>query len=178
GIVPLLLSIIPLVAIYPILLYIGCIIGAQAFQATPRNHAPAVIIALIPHFAAWGRGLVDGLAGTLGVSMESVDQGALLNNGVFYHGLQILGDGAILSGLILGAIVVFLIEHKMVTSSLFGLAGAVLAFFGFIHGPFIGLAVSPGIALGYLLMAVVIFLFRYLPVSDEADAKDLEESSV
>ena len=178
GIVPLLLSIIPLVAIYPILLYIGCIIGAQAFQATPRNHAPAVIIALIPHFAAWGRGLVDGLAGTLGVSMESVDQGALLNNGVFYHGLQILGDGAILSGLILGAIVVFLIEHKMVTSSLFGLAGAVLAFFGFIHGPFIGLAVSPGIALGYLLMAVVIFLFRYLPVSDEADAKNIEESSV
>ena len=49
SIVPLLLNIIPVVAIIPILLYIGAMIGAQAFQATPRSHAPAIIFALIPN---------------------------------------------------------------------------------------------------------------------------------
>ena len=38
----------------PILLYIGMLIGAQAFQTTPKAHAPAIILALTPHIAAWG----------------------------------------------------------------------------------------------------------------------------
>ena len=185
GVVPLLLSLISLVAIYPILLYIGCMIGAQAFQSTPRNHAPAIIVALIPHFAAWGKSMVDGLAGTLGVSMAKVDLQALLNNGVFYQGLQILGDGAILSGLVLGAIVVFLTDHKMILSSIYAFAGAFLAFFGFIHGPFIGFGVSPGIALGYLLMGLVILSFNYLPkrelpsgeLSQEEESESLQTDS-
>ena len=54
GIASVLLDLIPLVAILPILLYIGALIGAQAFQATPRAHAPAVVLALVPHFAGMG----------------------------------------------------------------------------------------------------------------------------
>ena len=42
GILALLMALIPVVAISPILLYIGMLIGAQAFQETPRSHAPAV----------------------------------------------------------------------------------------------------------------------------------------
>ncbi|HAJ71657.1 MAG TPA: regulator, partial [Methylophilaceae bacterium] len=40
GIIALMASVIPVVAISPILLYIGMLIGAQAFQETPKNHAP------------------------------------------------------------------------------------------------------------------------------------------
>ena len=40
GIISLLLDLIPVVAIVPILLYIGMLIGAQAFQTTPTSHAP------------------------------------------------------------------------------------------------------------------------------------------
>ena len=40
GIISLLLAIVPVVAISPILLYIGMLIGAQAFQSTPTAHAP------------------------------------------------------------------------------------------------------------------------------------------
>jgi len=53
GIVPVILALIPVVAILPILLYIGLLIGSQAFQETPRRHAPAVILALVPNVAAW-----------------------------------------------------------------------------------------------------------------------------
>ena len=53
GIISLLLAIVPVVAISPILLYIGMLIGAQAFQTTPKAHAPAIVLALTPHLAAW-----------------------------------------------------------------------------------------------------------------------------
>ena len=46
GIVALISSRIPVVAISPILLYIGMLIGAQAFQESPKSHAPAVVLAL------------------------------------------------------------------------------------------------------------------------------------
>ena len=44
GVISLLLAIIPVVAISPILLYIGMLIGAQAFQSTPKTHAPAIVL--------------------------------------------------------------------------------------------------------------------------------------
>ena len=55
GLTALLLAVIPLVAILPILLYIGLVIGAQAFQASPAKHAPAVVLALIPNIAEWAQ---------------------------------------------------------------------------------------------------------------------------
>ena len=59
GVISLLLAIIPVVAISPILLYIGMFIGAQAFQSTPKIHAPAIILGLTPHLA----GLVQDVDG-------------------------------------------------------------------------------------------------------------------
>ena len=48
----------PVVAISPILLYIGMLIGAQAFQTTPQSHAPA--IALCVDAASRGLGQEGG----------------------------------------------------------------------------------------------------------------------
>ena len=159
SIVSLLLDLIPVVAIIPILLYIGALIGAQAFQATPSNHAPAVIFAFVPHLAAWAKTLIDGALGAAGTNAGAVGMGKLAQNGVLYKGLEALGGGAIITGLIFGGIVVMLIDRKPNGAGVFCLIGAVLAFFGFIHGPAVGMAVSPMIALSYVLMAVICFGF-------------------
>jgi len=52
GLGPLLRDLIPIEAGAAIVMYIGIIITAQAFQTTPREHAPAVAIALFPALAA------------------------------------------------------------------------------------------------------------------------------
>ncbi len=72
GIISLLLAIVPIVAISPILLYIGMLIGAQAFQTTPAKHAPAIVLALTPHLAAWAKTLVDGSLTAAGTSAAQV----------------------------------------------------------------------------------------------------------
>ncbi len=45
------------------------------------------------------------------------------------HGLEVMGGGAILSGLVLGAIGVFIVEREFVKAAAFALAGAVLDLF-------------------------------------------------
>ena len=155
GLTALLLAVVPLVAILPILLYIGLVIGAQAFQASPQSHAPAVVLAIIPNVAAWGQLQVDSALNAAGTSAAQVGLGKLAGSGLVYHGMELLGGGAVLAGLVLGALAAFIIDRRLKEAGFWALAGAVLAFFGFIHGGQLGWAVSPQVALGYALFGAV-----------------------
>jgi peptide/nickel transport system ATP-binding protein len=97
----------------------------------------------------------------------------LASVGVLYHGLELMGGGAILTGLVLGAIGVFIIEKDFMRAAAFALAGAVLTYFGFMHGEAVGigggLGVTPSITLGYLMVAgVLIACDRFLRQSQYA----------
>jgi AGZA family xanthine/uracil permease-like MFS transporter len=155
GLTALLLAVVPLVAILPILLYIGLVIGAQAFQASPKEHAPAVVLAIIPNVAAWGQLQVDSALAAAGTSAGKIGAAALGNTGVVYHGMELLGGGAVLAGLVLGAMAAFIIDRQFKMAAMYAFAGAVLAFFGFIHGAQLGWAMSPMVALGYALFGAI-----------------------
>jgi AGZA family xanthine/uracil permease-like MFS transporter len=170
GVVSLLLAFVPVVAISPILLYIGMLIGAQAFQTTPKDHAPAIILGLVPHLAAWGKLQIDGALGAAGLQGTAlIDK--MAQNGVLYKGLEVLGGGAIITGLILAAIGVAIIDKTFKKASAFALAGAVLTYFGFMHGEAIGigkgLGVSPAVTLGYLMVAAVLYFADTLPKDEK-----------
>jgi len=153
GVVALMMAIIPSVALLPILLYIGMLIGAQAFQESPHKHAPAVVLAIVPNIAAWGTTQINNALGAAGTSVDKVGLDALANNGVLFHGLQILGSGATLCGIILGSIAVLIIEKKLDKAAYFALGGAILTFFGLIHSEAIGIMKTPAVAASYLIVA-------------------------
>ncbi len=163
GLLSVLLSAIPVVAIAPILLYIGMLIGAQAFQTSPQSHAPAIVLALLPHLAAWAKVLIDSTLAAAGTNAQAVGIAAMATNGVLYEGLALFGNGAILSGLVLGAIGVFVIERRFQSAAAFAFAGAVLTYFGFMHGPAVGigengLGVTPMAALSYAVVAAFLLV--------------------
>jgi len=60
GTVTVISKVVPVEAGIAIVLWIGIVITAQAFQTTPVRHAPAVAIGLFPAIAAWGATLVAG----------------------------------------------------------------------------------------------------------------------
>jgi len=157
GIVAAMMALIPVVAISPILLYIGMLIGAQAFQETPKSHAPAIILGLVPHLAAWGKLQIDNALAAAGTSAAAVGFDQLGQVGILYKGMAVIGGGAILGGLVLCAIAVFVIDRQFVKAALFALVGALLTFFGFMHGEAIGVAQSPLVAIGYLAIAGLLF---------------------
>jgi AGZA family xanthine/uracil permease-like MFS transporter len=172
GVIALLLALVPVVAILPILLYIGMLIGAQAFQTTPKSHAPAIVLALTPHLAAWAKTLMDGALGAAGTSAAAIGFDKLGNVGVLYRGLEVMGGGAILTGLVLAAVGVFVIERQLAQAAAFAAAGAVLTYFGFMHGEAVGIGggvgVTPSVALAYAVVAVLLFGFSRMSAPQPA----------
>src|SRR4051812_16478031 len=128
-------------------------------RASPpsRPSAASLLPAGTPDRPGGGR-VVLGAAGT---TAAAVGYDKMAGNGVLYQGLQVLGGGSILAGLVLGAIGVFVIDRKFMSAAAFALAGAVLTYFGFMHGEAIGignaLGVTPGVTLAYAAVAAFLF---------------------
>lgn len=184
GTISVMLALIPSVAILPILLYIGMLIGSQAFQETPKRHAPAIILALTPHLANWGVTLINGALAAAGTVVATLPQDQLAdlvakmkNEGVLYQGLRILGGGSILGGLILGALAVCIIDRTFKKGAGFALAGAILTFFGFMHGERIGFGQTSLVACSYLIVSAILFVCAKLVFVDAESKQPSSEPS-
>jgi AGZA family xanthine/uracil permease-like MFS transporter len=186
GVISLMVALIPVVAIAPILLYIGMLIGSQAFQESPKRHAPAIVLALVPSLAAWGKTQIDNAlsaaAGVQHVTEEMI--ASMAQSGVLYKGLAVVGGGSILSGVILGAIGVYIIDRRFLKAAAFAAAGAVLTFFGLMHGESIGVGESPAIAAAYMMVAAVLFGCHQLntapaaaPAGEHEEAEEEHDTS-
>jgi adenine/guanine/hypoxanthine permease len=155
------------------------VIGAQAFQTTPRAHAAGVILALVPNIANWAQGQIDNTLAAVGIfgvektvaagDKTHVALSALVANGVIYDGLVRAGGGAVLAGLILGAIAVFIIDREFKKAAIYCFSGAVIAFLGFINAPALAYNGSSwdfsqtwDVALAYVIAGVVCLLFVYV----------------
>jgi AGZA family xanthine/uracil permease-like MFS transporter len=161
GILSTVTALVPVIAILPILLYIGMLIGSQAFQESPHRHAPAIVLALVPQIAAWGKNQIDNALGAAGTDAAKVGLEALAGNNVLYHGMSILGGGATLVGIILGSITVFIIDRQFVRAAAFAGVGAVLTFFGLMHSEAIGIGMTPGVALSYALVGLLLYALAW-----------------
>ncbi|HYQ27074.1 MAG TPA: hypothetical protein VER04_07640 [Polyangiaceae bacterium] len=157
GVISVMVALIPVVAISPILLYIGMLIGSQAFQESPKSHAPAIVLAITPHLAAWGKILIDNSLGAAGTNAAAVGFDKLSQMGVLYKGLTVMGGGSILGGLMLGAIAAFIIDRAFTKAAAFATVSAALSFFGFMHGEAIGINQAPLMTIAYLGAAGLLF---------------------
>ncbi len=175
GLFGLLGALLPNPAIVPILLYIGLLIGAQAFQAVPKRHAVAVVIAIIPNVASWAQGQIDDALSAAGTTAAKVGYDNIANAGAIYKGTMLLGGGAVLAGLLLGAITAFLIDRKFFWAAGYSAGGAILGFIGLVHGSRVGWDIGPQIALGYLFAAAILAAFGLLNRGKAADLASDEE---
>ncbi len=166
GLIALLLAVVPLVTILPILLYIGLVIGAQAFNVSARRYAPAIVLAMIPSLAQWATGLIDNALAAAGTSAQKVGLSALADGGVVYNGLKLLGQGAVLVGIVLGAITCFVIDRRMYAAAITAVIGAALSFVGLINAYEVGWNASPGVSLGYVFLALILAGFGWLSRRD------------
>ncbi|MCY4378214.1 MAG: NCS2 family permease, partial [Candidatus Dadabacteria bacterium] len=141
GLGSLVAALVPIEAAGVILIWIGLVMTSQAFQTTPRSHAPAVALGLIPALAAWGTVVVSQTVSAVGAAISdgSVATRAFENlNAFVFSGLQLpglvaLSQGFMLSSVVWAATAVCLVERRLTQAAAWMGAGAVMAFFGFIH---------------------------------------------
>jgi len=185
GLFPLLGAVLPVPAIVPVLLYIGLVIGAQAFRVVPKAHYAAIVLAIVPNAAAWATGLINDTLSAAGTSASELGFEKLAGAGVVYEGLLVLGSGAVLAGMILGAIAAFMIDRRFVWAAAYAFFGAALAAIGLIHGEKVQFFADLEVALGYALLGVTCLAFAALRVpertvdpADPVDAEDFAERAV
>lgn len=161
GLISLLLTVIPIVAVVPILIYIGLQIGAQAFQHIELKYAPAVIIAIIPWLANWGQNIVDTALTSANTSAEEIGFSTIANAGLEYSGLISLGTGAIIIGMLWASILVYIIDQKFKNASIVCFIGAALSFFGVIHEATVGWAAGIETSFSYVVIALILLAINY-----------------
>ena len=137
GLGPLLSALIPIEAGAAIVMYIGIIITAQAFQSTPREHAPAVALAMFPALAAL---LVITVSNFLDAAGSAVTLSDLVADPppaiASLPGLLALtgaNSGWILVTLMLTAIGVALIDRKYAAAAIWAGVAAALTLIGAMH---------------------------------------------
>ncbi len=159
GTIQSVLALIPLEAGIGILLYIGIIIVAQAFQETPKEHAPAVALGIVPALAGWGLLMVETGLRAAGKSLFQVGLGPFGRESLAIHGMIALERGFIFSSMILAAIGVALIERQLARAGVWSAAAALLSALGVIHAYDLG---AGGITSRFGWMAAPEFFVSYL----------------
>jgi AGZA family xanthine/uracil permease-like MFS transporter len=138
GYIPFLAMILPIACLAPILIFVAFDIVSQAYQETPRAHYAAVSFAMLPSVAQLILIVLDKasplftstvlephrVAEALKIPLTFAE-----NFGVFI----VLAHGFILTGMLWGAALAFLIDRRSGAASLTLLVAAGLSFFGLIH---------------------------------------------
>lgn len=130
---------VPIEAAMGILVWIAIIITTQAFTATPREHAPAVVLGLLPGLAAWGWMLAEmtaqGLraAGQTAAGLPAIVAGLESTTLPYVRGLLALKSGFLFSATFLSAIGVFLAEQRFGRAALWAVGAAGFSLAGLMH---------------------------------------------
>jgi len=160
---------IPIDAGMAIVLWIGIVISAQAFQATPREHAPAVVLGLLPGIGAWGALMAKsglraaGLGGQAGPFSEGL-VAEFAKSDVWIHGAFSLEQGFLFTAMLLAAATVGVIERKWTAAAAWCVLGALLSAAGLMHSyqwtagdTVLKLAPAWPFVAGYTVMALMFF---------------------
>lgn len=167
GGITLVLRVIPIEATLGILLWIGIMITAQAFQEVPKRHALAVALGLVPPLAAWALQLVETSLRKAGKTL--FEAAPAFGNDLSIHGMIALNQGFLLSSMILSAILVFVIEREFLRAAGWTAAAAVFSTTGLIHAYELtpsgvhnkfGVVAAPEFAIMYGLSAALLVLLH------------------
>ncbi len=182
GAVAVVKLLIPIEAGMAIVLWIGIVMVAQAFSATPKAHAPAVAVGILPGIAAWGAlllkiGLRTGGVGDPQHPFTPALIDSLARSDIAAHGAFALEQGALLTSMLWAALTVEIIERHFLRAALWACSGAVLSFVGLIHSyaftvadtvQRLAVGIGHPFVTGYGLLALVCLLATRLPEDSKA----------
>ena len=166
GAVGQVLRFVPLEVSLGILLWIGVVITAQAFQASPKPHALAVAVGLIPSLASWLQVQIETTLRVAGTDLQSTWQKFAPN--IHITGVISLSQGFLLTSILYAAITAFVIDHKFKRASAWLVAAAFFSATGLIHAykltaagvenHFAWFTAAPDFAVAYLAAAGIVLV--------------------
>ncbi|GAA0375624.1 NCS2 family permease [Bacillus horti] len=147
GVIAALSAIIPAAVVAPILVFVGISMVSTTFQTNETKYYPAVVMAMLPYLSNYIMTRFNNNAGEVVQGIST--------------GIVPLGHGAMFTGIIFGAITVYIIDRQFNKAGVFSLVGALLSFIGLIHAPALSLGAANDFAIGYVIMAIFFFYYSW-----------------
>ncbi|MEM8867819.1 MAG: NCS2 family permease [Verrucomicrobiota bacterium] len=180
GLLSLVVYLIPVEAGMAILIWIGLMMCAQAFDVVPKRHYPAVAIGLLPGLAAF-TALVSkqalratGFGGPDNPFPSTLVADFVERTNFFADGMYALEAGYVYSSIVLAASTVCIIERKLKLAAIWYLVGAALSACGMMHAYVVTPAdviseIRPALkwVLGYSAMALIVYLIPFVSKKTE-----------
>jgi AGZA family xanthine/uracil permease-like MFS transporter len=172
---------VPIDAGMAIVLWIGIVITAQAFQVTPRAHAPAVVIGMLPGIGAWGAllakaGLRAAGLGTVARPFTDTVIGEFLKGDTWIDGAFALEQGFLFTSMLLAAAVVAVIERHWLAAAAWCTVAALLSAAGLMHSyrwtlgdTALKLAPAWPFVIGYAAMALIFVTAKWTTEDSNAE---------
>jgi adenine/guanine/hypoxanthine permease len=129
GLLSLFVGLIPRAVIAPIFIFIGFEIIHQAYKESPEAHSPAVSLSFLPVIASMVVIIVNQFLGAASVTPDKLP----VRLQVLHSSLTMLSNGFIVTGLLWGSMLAFLIDHKARLAALCAMICAGMTLFGIIH---------------------------------------------
>ncbi len=126
-----LVGVLPEAAVAPILVFIGLEITAQAFLASPPRHGAAVAITFVPVAAA----LVHLEIGSVLAALQRLAGDLTGEAAAGYRALQMLGNGFILTAVLWGSALVFIIDRRPLALAAVFVLCSLATLIGLVHSP-------------------------------------------
>jgi adenine/guanine/hypoxanthine permease len=129
GLISLIVNLIPRAVIAPIFIFIGFEIIHQAYKESPPAHSPAVSLSFLPVIASLVLIMLGQFLGAMNITPDKLP----LRLQHLHQTLIMLANGFILTGLLWGSMLAFLIDHRANLSALCAAVCGMLTLFGIIH---------------------------------------------
>lgn len=153
-------AIIPLQVVAPILVFVGISMVSQTFSSIPERHYPAAILAMFPYLANY---LSTKFAGAAPDALDAVSPSVVS-----------LGQGAMFTSIILGAMLVYIIDNQYKKAAVTTFIAAVMAALGFIHAPKLSFMYETEYVLAYLVVTATLIAFSFIK-DDEPKLSDKQD---
>ena len=151
-------------------LWCAIIMVAQGFRACSPKHYAAIAMAMVPPVGDYLYSQITGAVGLADIWTEVLPSGLsgyspevtqmLLDAGVMWNGVPAVKAGAVILGLLLGAMTVYIIDRKLDRVGFVALGGAAMSLFGFIHSAALGFYPTSPYFIGYVIVAVLCFILH------------------
>ena len=185
GLLAFLNNLIPVAAAAPVLVFVALSLITNTAHSVKTEHMAAVTIAMMPHISGflvikWGA-MMGALAAVGAQSLPEMGDpaltAALLQQGAHFEGHLALSQGAILTGLIWGAIVASVIDGNFRNAGGFALAAFGMSLVGIIHAASLHWPAFSGVAVGYLIAAGFLFIYPIFHRDETVEEMPLPENA-
>ncbi|CAF3524869.1 unnamed protein product [Rotaria sp. Silwood1] len=170
GISGLLISVIAVVAINPVVIFIGLVICSDTLATTPQRHYPAFLFGIMPIIADWAKGtIINGVSNAyLNFTLPNVQFSSNISSFVTafsYRGLANFAGGSLLQSVFLTAILMYMIDRKFLRATIWSLLAGFLSLFGLINASNVGVLVKNSddgwrFTVAYTMLAVFFLLLE------------------